>query len=103
MIEFGKWTRHHGGTVEHLIGYVVQVRLDHGNGTHDYHETSVLEPGDEALRSWVWTKGFSRVVEYCVLRPKGMSVLEAIACDLNAPIDQAASPKEPVSVERRSR
>ena len=62
------WHRHNGQPVPYLSGKPLLVRLDMGGGDVDVCPCTVKR-GRGA--SWLWRKGYARVLAYKILPPDG--------------------------------
>ncbi len=75
-MSYGPWIKHNGNPVPHLAGKPLLVRLVHAGGDVEVCPCSVTRGRGG---SWIWRKGYSRVIEYCIKEPRGLATLRHIA------------------------
>ena len=91
--EWGPWVTHDDGGGDHLKGYFVQVKTSTRVRTFPSNwrqinsttlEGKVMGTTGGSWRSDKWRKGLTKVVEYRVRKPQGLTMLEEMVNSLPA-------------------
>ena len=86
------WHRHNGQPVPHLSGRDAVVTLLFPCGETEVAQCRI---GKGYAGSWIWRKGYARVIRYKLIDPRGLATLRRIA---SAPrlVDNAGKETEEV-------
>lgn len=91
--EWGPWIEHDGLSCPVPDGVWCHRLFDRpcdGTDVTAHGATDDISPvlNEWEYKSWIWVEGATRITHYRIRKPKGLTMLERVARDVTAPIEQ---------------